>query len=145
MRPSGWLGEAAAIALGSLRANKLRSFLTLLGIILATATLIAVMSVIEGMDRYIAGRITTDLGAGSFQIARMVRVGQHDPKTWIEMWRRNPELKREEFAFLREQAGLIREIGMEASRGVSVDREGRRLDNVGLRGAQQPDPCGGML
>jgi putative ABC transport system permease protein len=135
MQSSGWLGEAAAIALGSLRASKLRSFLTLLGIILATTTLIAVMSIIEGMNRYIADRITTDLGANSFQITRMVRVGQHDPKTWIEMWRRNPELTRDEFAFLREQARLMMEIGMEANRGVSVDRAGQRLENIVLRGA----------
>lgn len=135
MQSSGWLGEAASIAIGSLRASKLRSFLTLLGVILATTTLIAVMSVIEGMDRYIADRITTDLGADSFQITRMVRVGQQDPKKWIEMYRRNPELQREEFDFLREQAKLLKEIGMEAGRGVSVDREGNRLDTVMLRGA----------
>ena len=42
--------EAVKGALHSLRGSKLRSFLTLLGIILATTTLIAVMSVISGMD-----------------------------------------------------------------------------------------------
>jgi putative ABC transport system permease protein len=127
--------EAAGIALGSLRASKLRSFLTLLGIILATTTLIAVMSIIEGMDRYIAERITTDLGAGSFNISRMVRVGQHDPKKFVEMLRRNPELTREEFDFLRTHGTLVREIGMEAGRGVPADRDGHRLEMVVLRGA----------
>ena len=43
--------EAVTGAVQSLRGSKLRSFLTLLGIILATTTLIAVMSVISGMDR----------------------------------------------------------------------------------------------
>ena len=38
--------EAASVAASSLRGSKLRSFLTLLGIILATTTLIAVMSMI---------------------------------------------------------------------------------------------------
>ncbi len=42
------------MAMDSLRSSKLRSFLTLLGIILATTTLIAVMSMIHGMDVYIA-------------------------------------------------------------------------------------------
>ena len=42
--------EAIAGAIHSLRGSKLRSFLTLLGIILATTTLIAVMSVISGME-----------------------------------------------------------------------------------------------
>jgi len=49
--------EAFWIALASLRASKLRSFLTLLGIILSTTTLIAVMSVIHGMNRYVAEKI----------------------------------------------------------------------------------------
>ena len=54
--------EAVRVALGSLRASKLRSFLTLPGIILATTTLIAVMSLIHGMDVYIAEKVS-DMGA----------------------------------------------------------------------------------
>jgi len=50
--------EAIKVAFGSLRSSKLRSFLTLLGIILATATLITVMSVIHGMDVYIAQNVS---------------------------------------------------------------------------------------
>ena len=61
------LAEAAAVALSSLRASKLRSFLTLLGIILATTTLIAVMSIINGMDLYIAKQVS-DMGADGFRV-----------------------------------------------------------------------------
>ena len=50
--------EAVKGALHSLRGSKLRSFLTLLGIILATTTLIAVMSVISGMDNFIAQNVS---------------------------------------------------------------------------------------
>jgi putative ABC transport system permease protein len=135
MRSSASFYEAVVVALGSLRSSKLRSFLTLLGIILATATLIAVMSVIEGMDRYIADRITTDLGANSFQITRMIRVGQQDPKKWVEMMRRNPELTRDEFEFLKQRSNLSSEIGMEAGRSVSIQGGSERLDNINLRGA----------
>src|SRR5436305_5328726 len=42
--------ESASVAIDSLRSSKMRSFLTLLGIILSTTTLIAVMAVIHGMD-----------------------------------------------------------------------------------------------
>ena len=54
--------EAVKGALQSLRGSKLRSFLTLLGIILATTTLIAVMSVISGMNVVIAQNVS-DMGA----------------------------------------------------------------------------------
>jgi N-acetylmuramoyl-L-alanine amidase len=59
--------EAARVAFRSLRASKLRSFLTLLGIILATTTLIAVMSVIRGMDDYIANTVA-DMGVDGFRV-----------------------------------------------------------------------------
>ncbi len=79
MRSSAAFREAVSIALRSLHSSKLRSFLTLLGVILATTTLIAVMALIEGMNRYIAERISDALGSESFQIRRTVMVGQWDP------------------------------------------------------------------
>ena len=77
-RPSSAFWEATRIALDSLRKNKLRSFLTLLGIILATTTLIAVMSVISGMDRYIAQNVTS-MGADGYRVQRIAMLG-FDPK-----------------------------------------------------------------
>ena len=59
MKSSASFFEAARVAIDSLRASKLRSFLTLLGIILSTTTLISVMSVINGLENYIATSATT--------------------------------------------------------------------------------------
>src|SRR6516162_11011353 len=55
----GWVtaAETVRLAFDTLRAHKLRSFLTLLGVILAVATLVSVMSVITGLNLYIANRI----------------------------------------------------------------------------------------
>jgi putative ABC transport system permease protein len=125
--------EALSVAAASLRSSKLRSFLTLLGIILATTTLIAVMSVIEGMNRYIAERVS-DMGADGFRVRRMAMIGEWDPKKYLEMRRRNPELTVDEYEFLRERATLVREIGMEAWRGVSVRYGTDHVDSVGMRG-----------
>src|SRR5260370_4491016 len=58
-------GETLRLALDSLRAHKLRSFLTLLGVILAVATLVAVMSVVAGLNFYVADRIA-NLGANVY-------------------------------------------------------------------------------
>ena len=125
--------EAVKGALHSLRGSKLRSFLTLLGIILATTTLIAVMSVISGMDVYIAQNVS-NMGADGYRVQRMVMLG-FDPKKYVEMLRRNPELTRQEFEFLRERATLTREIGMVASRGVTVHLGKEVAEGVGLQGA----------
>ena len=47
------LRESVGIALGGIRANKLRSFLTLLGTIIGVASVIAVVSFVEGMNRFV--------------------------------------------------------------------------------------------
>src|SRR5437660_8672992 len=107
--------EAVKGALHSLRSSKLRSFLTLLGIILATTTLIAVMSVIHGMDVYIAQNVS-DMGADGFRVVRMSFVGGFSPKRFAEMDKRNPQLSPEEFRFLKAHAHLVRDYGMEVSR-----------------------------
>jgi putative ABC transport system permease protein len=125
--------EAARVAFGSLRASKLRSFLTLLGIILATTTLIAVMSVIRGMDDYIANQVA-DMGVDGFRVRRMVMIGQWDPKKFLEMQRRNPQLSREEFAFLKRESKLLREIGMETNRQTTLNFLTERMEEVELRG-----------
>src|SRR5215470_12291487 len=125
--------EAVKGALHSLRGSKLRSFLTLLGIILATTTLIAVMSVISGMDVYIAENVS-NMGADGYRVQRIVAMG-FDPKKYVEMLRRNPNLTREEFEFLRAHVTLTREIGMVASRSVTVNRLKEAAEGVGLQGA----------
>ena len=121
------LYEAAAVALTSLRGSKLRSFLTLLGIILATTTLIAVMSVINGMNQYIAKEVS-DMGVDGFRVRRIVMIGKFDAKKYFEMERKHPEMTREEFEFIRGRANLIREIGLEANRGVNVKHQSKSLD-----------------
>ena len=64
------LRETLAIAVDTLRAHKLRSFLTLLGVILAVATLVAVMSVLNGLNVYVAEKVA-NLGANAYVIDRV--------------------------------------------------------------------------
>ncbi|UCC78935.1 MAG: ABC transporter permease [Candidatus Zixiibacteriota bacterium] len=57
--------EGVVIALQAIWANKLRSFLTLIGIIIGVTTVIAVVSVINGMDNYVAVKINS-MGSNTF-------------------------------------------------------------------------------
>ena len=125
--------EAVLVALGSLRGSKLRTFLTLLGIILATTTLIAVMSVIRGMDVYIAENVA-DMGVEGFRVARIIMIGEFNPKKYLEMNRKNPQLSRVEFDFIKERAKLIREIGMSVNRSSAATYGGQRIDGLQLYG-----------
>jgi putative ABC transport system permease protein len=64
------LRETVWIALDTLRAHKLRSFLTLLGVILAVTTLISVISILDGLNKYVADKIA-NLGANAFVVDRI--------------------------------------------------------------------------
>src|SRR5689334_921264 len=123
LRLAAYFWEAARIALDSLRKNKLRSFLTLLGIILATTTLIAVTALIHGMDLYIAEKVS-NMGADGFRVVRMAWFGPWDPKKFLEMQRRNPQIKPEEYEFIRERIVLVKDVGMMASRQARVSYKG---------------------
>ena len=63
------LGEAVRIAMSSLRAHKMRSTLTLLGVVIGVMSVIAVVSLVNGLNKYVAERIF-NLGADVFMINR---------------------------------------------------------------------------
>lgn len=126
--------EAFRVALDSLRSSKLRSFLTLLGIILATTTLIAVMSVIHGMDVYVAETVST-MGSDGFRVVRMAFIGNFDPKKFVELNRKNPQITPEEYRFVRQNAVLAREIGIEINRGASVSYGNQTINATTVIGA----------
>ena len=54
--------ESLKIALAAIWANRLRSFLTVLGNIVAVTSIIAVVSIVQGIDDYVTNAIQTDLG-----------------------------------------------------------------------------------
>jgi putative ABC transport system permease protein len=126
-------GEAAKVALASLWSSKLRTFLTLLGIILATATLIAVMAVIHGMDVYIAEQVS-DMGANGFRVRRIGILGDVEPKRLLELLKKNPELTREEYDYLRANARYTQALGMETGRNVGVRYGDTQVKDVSLAG-----------
>jgi putative ABC transport system permease protein len=132
-RLSASFWEATRIALDSLRKNKLRSFLTLLGIILATTTLIAVTALIHGMNLYIAEKVS-NMGSDGFRVVRMAWFGPWDPKKFMEMQKRNPQLRPDEYEFVKERATLVKDIGMMASRNARVSFKGDSVLGVDVEG-----------
>jgi putative ABC transport system permease protein len=133
MHSSASLTESFKLAIDSLRAAKLRSFLTLLGIILSTTTLISVMSIIHGMDVYVAEKIA-NMGAGGFVVVRFAFLGDWDPKKFLELQKKNPELSIEEYQFLRQKVRLIGEIGMKSETDGTLTYKGLHQDQVSIKG-----------
>jgi putative ABC transport system permease protein len=82
--------EGLRLALQTVLAHKLRSFFTLLGIIVSVAFLVAVVAVIQGMNAYVRDNIAGAIvGTNAFQIRRTpISVGLIDDQEWREMQRR---------------------------------------------------------
>jgi putative ABC transport system permease protein len=84
--------EAVRLALQTVWGHKLRSFFTLLGIIVSVAFLVAVVAVIQGMNAYVRERLAGAIvGVNAFQIRREpIEVGFVDDEEWRRMQRRPP-------------------------------------------------------
>jgi putative ABC transport system permease protein len=132
---SAWVTtrEATGIALETLRTHKLRTFLTLLGVVIATTTLIVVMSVINGMNLYIAEHIA-NLGANVFVLSQFQWAqGQ---ESYLKALRRNKPLRLEDYDALKANLPGYKSIGAVASVSPqpSVRYRGHTLYEVAVRG-----------
>jgi putative ABC transport system permease protein len=82
--------DVIKVALAQLRANRLRSFFTTLGIVVSVAFLVAVVAIIQGMNAYVRENIADAIiGANAFQVRRVpIRVGFFDDEEWKRIRRR---------------------------------------------------------
>src|SRR5713226_5657837 len=100
------LGETLRLAVDTLRAHKLRSFLTLLGVILAVTTLVAVISIVDGLNLYVADKIA-NLGANVFGIDRFGLITSREE--FVKAQKR-PPLTLEDYRALVERMQLAERV-----------------------------------
>jgi putative ABC transport system permease protein len=61
--------EAIRLALRTIRVQKLKSFFSLIGVLIGVTFLIAVVSIVQGMNRYMVERFANTLvGANTFEL-----------------------------------------------------------------------------
>lgn len=125
--------EAGRLAFQSLRSSLLRSVLTLVGIILSTTTLIAVIALIHGMDVYVAESAST-MGTDGFRVLRVAFTGLQNPRKFFEAQQKNPQLNRAEYEFIRPRLTLVREAGISGTRSARVAFGSDVVAGVGLQG-----------
>src|SRR5579862_9607475 len=91
------------------------------------------MSMIHGMDIYIANTVS-NMGSDGFRIVKIAFLGNFDPKKYLQMQKRNPELSPDEFQYLKEHATLVSDFGMSVGRNVTVSLGSQTLQNISLSG-----------
>ncbi|HKW09212.1 MAG TPA: ABC transporter permease [Gemmatimonadaceae bacterium] len=97
------LFEAVRLALGTLRVQKLKSFFTLIGVTISVMFLIAVVSIVQGMNRYVeedfAGKF---LGVNTFNLRRFPDIQNDVTEEEWKAWQRRPKIQVEDAFAVRE-------------------------------------------
>ncbi len=126
--------ETLKLALSAIWAHKLRSFLTILGMIIGVTAFMFVLSVLQGFNTYVDEKIA-GVGSNTFTIRRFDFKDFKDTDTLAEAQRRNKDLTFAELDFLRARADLIDQIGAKARRTtVEVKRGGKKLVDIEVSG-----------
>lgn len=99
--------ETVRLVFGSFRANKLRTFLTLLGVIIGVTTVITVVSIVKGMNKYVISTLT-EAGSNTFRIDRFGIITSH--QAWMEALRRK-DLTMDDMESVQKQCLLCDKIG----------------------------------
>jgi putative ABC transport system permease protein len=123
--------EAIRIALTSLRANKLRSLLTVLGILIGVSSVIAIVAITEGLDRYMSDKVL-ELGTKAFRLQRMPDIITSHAQ-WMEMMKRK-RLNLDDFDAVKKACTLCSEVGAQVSTGGNIKRGRTIQKNVEISG-----------
>jgi len=123
--------EPVFVALETLRAHKLRSFLMLLGIVLSVSTLIMVVALISGVNLYVANRIA-NLGSNVFLVLRYPIIT--DTMEFVKATRRNKPITWEDYTFLRDNSKLALRVGAQVNRLGRTKANGQTLEDTMVYG-----------
>jgi putative ABC transport system permease protein len=93
--------SAFALAMDSIRAHKLRSFLTLLGVIIGVASVVMVGAAIEGLGVYAEESTAKAFGSESFLVAQIAATGNLSRREYFDKVRRNKPIRRDDYRFLQ--------------------------------------------
>jgi putative ABC transport system permease protein len=123
--------EAATIALHAIWSNKLRSFLTVLGNIVAVTSIIAVVSLIQGMNAYVTNAIVSDVGADNFTIQRMPVVRTQEDEDRV---RNNPRITLRDAAAVRKFSDNVGAVAGQGQAAARISYGGQDLDGAQIQG-----------
>lgn len=128
--------ETFKLAFDAIWAHKLRSFLTLLGMIIGVTAFMVVLSLLQGFNSYVDEKIA-GIGSNSFTIRRFSFDDFKDTDTIAAAQRRNKELTFDERDFIRDRAQLIDKIGAKAGNtSRDIKRGNESITGVQITGAE---------
>lgn len=131
---SSFYGDAARIALQSVFSHKLRTFLTLIGIIIGVASVVIVGASINGFNNYVLTTVSKILGVNHFMIGRFAHQGRVSEDEWERMQRRNKILYLEDYEWLRENCRSCLEVGAQVQTNINLKENGHETFGTRIMG-----------
>jgi putative ABC transport system permease protein len=131
--------EALRMALGTIRAQKLKSFFSLVGVLIGVTFLIAVVSIVQGMNSYMEDRFANTLiGANTFELRQrpFITSGNIPEDVWLA-WQRRPRITYADADFVRERLRTRARFAKFCEDRVAVHYEGKIAKDVFLRGTEE--------
>ena len=123
--------EGVAIALRAIWGSKLRSFMSVVGNIVAVTSIIAVVSLIQGLNAKVTEAIVSDVGADSFVVDRVgITRNQEDQ----DKARSNPRVTMKDAEAIRRYSPVVRSVMGESSSSAQVSFREHLLESVTVRG-----------
>ncbi len=126
--------EAAGIALNAIWSNKLRSLLTVLGNIVAVTSIIAVVSLIQGMNGYVSDTIVSGVGADSFTIQRQPPVRSQEDEERVRSF---PRITMDDAKAVRAFSDNITAVAAQGNASARVIYGEESLDSISVRGVSK--------
>ncbi len=128
--------DTLKLAFDAIWAHKLRSFLTLLGMIIGVTAFMVVLSLLQGFNSYVDEKIA-GIGSNIISVQRFSFDDFKDSDTLNEAQRRNKELDFEDYQFIKDHAQLIEQIGMRAgAMNVDVKNGDIKMEDVRVSGSE---------
>jgi putative ABC transport system permease protein len=132
------LATAARLALDSIRAHKMRSFLTLLGVIIGVASVVLVGSAIEGLGAYADESTSKIFGSKTYLIAQVAGVASRSQ--FLEHLRRNRPIRLDDVQYLRAATGDQVMYSPYNVHSEDVKREGAIYESANILGVSAVMP-----
>jgi putative ABC transport system permease protein len=131
--------EAARMALKTIRVQKLKSFFSLLGVLIGVTFLIAVVSIVQGMNRYMVERFANTLvGANTFELRQRpsITTGNIPDDVWLA-WRRRPRISYDDADYVRERVRTPARFAKFCEDRVAVHYGGKMARDINLVGTEE--------
>ena len=125
------LFDSILIALRAIWSNKLRSFMTVLGNIVAVTSIVTVVSLIQGMNGMVTSAILTDVGGDTFVVQRFPPIRTDEEE---ERMRNYPLITLDEADVIQAFSPAVKSVMAQTSRSATVGYGTTELDSINVQG-----------